>query len=74
MNAAGNRPCGGVRANLVPIELRIGHEVIDVWLDEHGIHFQQEGGGPSGVLPWGVAIAMSLVPPGLPQMPSVEAV
>ena len=59
----------------VPVELCIGREIIDVWLDEQGIHFRQEGAHASeGVLPWGVAIAMSLLPPGLPRMPTVTAV
>jgi hypothetical protein len=59
----------------VPVELCIGREIIDVWLDEQGIHFRQEGAqAPEGVLPWGVAIAMSLLPPGLPRMPTVTAV
>jgi hypothetical protein len=59
----------------VPVELCIGREVIDVWLDEQGIHFRQEGAhAPEGVLPWGVAIAMSLLPPGLPRMPTATAV
>jgi hypothetical protein len=58
-----------------PVELCIGREVIDVWLDEQGIHFRQEGAhAPEGVLPWGIAIAMSLLPPGLPRMPTVTAV
>jgi hypothetical protein len=59
----------------VPVELCIGREIIDVWLDDQGIHFRQEGASASeGVLPWGVAIAMSLLPPGLPRMPTATAV
>jgi hypothetical protein len=59
----------------VPVELCIGREIIDVWLDEQGIHFRQEGAHASeGVLPWGLAIAMSLLPPGLPRMPTATAV
>jgi len=59
----------------VPVELCIGMEIIDVWLDEHGIHFRQEGAHAiEGLLPWGVAIAMSLLPPGLPRMPTATAV
>ena len=59
----------------VPVELCIGREIIDVWLDENGIHFRQEGAhAPEGVLPWGIAIAMSLLPPDLPRMPTVTAV
>ncbi len=46
----------------VPVELRIGQDRIDVWLDHRGIHFRQSGGG-AGDLPWDVALAMSLVPP-----------
>jgi hypothetical protein len=59
----------------VPVELCIGREIIDVWLDEQGIHFRQEGAqAPEGVLPWGLAIALSLLPPGLPRMPTATAV
>ena len=73
MNAAPMRLEAGRAARVtdVPIELRIGAEVIDVWLDEDGIHFRQEGATAGGVLPWSIAIAMSLVPPHLPRMPSV---
>jgi hypothetical protein len=73
MNAAA-RHLEATRATRIadaPIELRIGAEVIDVWLDDDGIHFRQEGTSAGSVLPWGIAIAMSLVPGHLPRMPSV---
>ena len=47
---------------LVPIELRIGSDRIDVFIDQSGIHFQQKHSVTRGHLPWDVAIAMSLVP------------
>jgi hypothetical protein len=77
MDRASVRRCAERAAHRagVPVELCIGREIIDVWLDEYGIHFRQEGAhAPEGVLPWGVAIAMSLIPPGLPRMPTVTAV
>ncbi len=47
----------------VPVELQIGRERIEVWLDQRGIHFRQEDGpAREGLLPWDLAIAMSLVP------------
>ena len=63
------------RASGCSIELQIGQEVIEVWLDETGIHFSQAGAAnPGGTLPWGEAIAMSLIPPHLPRMATVKAV
>ena len=50
------------QGELVPIELRIGSDRIDVFIDQSGIHFRQEHGAARGHLPWDVAIAMSLVP------------
>ena len=48
---------------VVPIELHIGSDRIDVWLDHSGIHFRQgDGRVTEGHLPWDVAIAMSLLP------------
>ena len=77
MDRARTAPLRGTRSATphgVPVELCIGREIIDVWLDEQGIHFRQEGAhAPEGVLPWGVAIAMSLLPPGLPRMRPIEA-
>ena len=47
----------------LPLELRIGSEIVRIWLDDKGIHFRHPlGGRTEGVLPWDVAIAMSLVP------------
>ncbi len=51
------------RDERVPVELRIGPERIEVWLDQRGIHFrQEEGSSRESLLPLDVAIAMSLVP------------
>ncbi len=50
---------------LVPIELRIGSDRIDVFIDQSGIHFQQKHSVTRGHLPWDVAIAMSLLPEGV---------
>lgn len=45
----------------VPVELRIGAERIDVWLDDRGIHFRQDDASVSeALLPWDLAIAVSL--------------
>ena len=58
----------------VPLELVIGRETICVWLDDAGIHFRHaEGSLAEGHLPWSVAIAMSLIPPDLPRMGTIEA-
>lgn len=56
------------------VELVVGRETIRVWLDDAGIHFRHtDGSRTEGHLPWGVAIAMSLLPPDLPRMGTVEA-
>ncbi len=45
------------------VELRIGLETVSIWFDDNGIHFRHVGGGQTeGVLPWDIAMAMSLVP------------
>ena len=45
------------------VELRIGRETVSIWFDDHGIHFRHAGGEQTeGVLPWDIAMAMSLVP------------
>ncbi len=50
----------------VPLELLIGEERVGVWLDGQGIHFQSASRGLNrGLLPWDVALAMALVPPGM---------
>lgn len=49
----------------VPLELQIGEERVGVWIDGQGIHFQPADRGLNGgLLPWDVALAMALVPPG----------
>jgi len=58
----------------VPLELVIGGETIRVRLDESGIHFRHaEGSATEGHLPWLIAIAMSLIPPDLPRVGTIEA-
>jgi hypothetical protein len=58
----------------VPLELVIGGETIRVWLDETGIHFRHpDGSRTEGHLPWSVAIAMSLLPPDVPRVGTIEA-
>lgn len=50
----------------VPVELRIGSESVQVFLDHGGIHFRQVGEPgrvTEGHLRWEDAIAMSLLPP-----------
>jgi len=45
------------------LELQIGRETVDIWFDDNGIHFRHaEGTKTEGLLPWDVALAMSLVP------------
>lgn len=57
----GHRGVGGVS-----LKLWIEGELLDVWLDDTGIHFGHASGTRTeGHLPWRVAIGMSLVPPGL---------
>lgn len=63
MNGTRARLVTLARDELVPVELRIGSDRIDVWIDHRGIHFRQEDGrGTEGHLPWELAIALSLVP------------
>jgi hypothetical protein len=65
----------GLRQPGFPLELQIGQEIIDVWVDDTGIHFHQAGSRhPGGTLPWGIAIAMSLIEPHLPRMATIAAV
>lgn len=62
--------CGRAR----PIDLVVGRETIRVWLDDSGIHFRHaDGSRTEGHLPWSVALAMSLLPPDLPRMGTIEA-
>ena len=58
----------------VPLELVIGGETIRVWLDETGIHFRHsDGSRTEGHLLWSLAIAMSLLPPDVPRVGTIEA-
>jgi hypothetical protein len=46
-----------------PLALQIGQEVVNIWFDAEGIHFRHPGGrSTEGILPWDLAMAMSLVP------------
>lgn len=69
------------RRSGVPLDLVIretgseaGGETIRVWFDETGIHFRHsKGSRTEGHLPWSLAIAMSLLPPDVPRVGTVEA-
>ncbi len=53
------------------VELRIGQETVRIWFDDSGIHFRQaRGHNTEGVLPWDVAMAMSLVPEDVRPLPT----
>lgn len=66
--------CRGADPLGLRLELLVGCETIRVWLDDAGIHFRHtDGSRTEGHLPWSVAIAMSLVPPDLPRMGTIEA-
>lgn len=48
---------------VVPLQLQLGSERVEVWIDRDGLHFRQPGQVSAvGHLPWERAIAMSLVP------------
>ena len=65
-------PQGEARIRGVSLKLHIDDEMIDVWLDDTGIHFSHpDGTATRGDLSWGIAIAMSLLPPQLPRMAAV---
>ena len=71
------------RTSGVPLELVIrnesghsdaGGETIRVWFDDAGIHFRHSNGSRTeGLLPWSVALAMSLLPPDVPRVGTIEA-
>ena len=64
LNGARRRLMTLSRDELVPVELHLGSQQVDVWIDHEGIHFRQGDENPTvGHLPWELAIAMSLVPP-----------
>lgn len=62
MNGARQRLVTLARDELVPMELTIGCERIEVFLDHSGIHFQQQDSPTKGHLSWELAIALALVP------------
>ena len=48
---------------VVPLQLQLGPERLEVWMDRDGLHFRQsDANSPVGYLSWERAIAMSLVP------------
>jgi len=48
---------------VIPLQLQLGSERVEVWIDCDGLHFRQPGQVSAvGHLPWERAIAMSLVP------------
>ena len=52
------------------VELQIGRDVVDIWFDDNGIHFRGHGDRHTeGVLPWDIAMAMSVVPEQLRRTP-----
>ena len=69
------------RRSGVPLDLvirdetgEVAGETIRVWLDETGIHFRHSSGSRTeGHLPWSLAIAMSLLPPDVPRLGTIEA-
>lgn len=69
------------RRSGVPLDLvirdeasEVAGETIRVWLDETGIHFRHSNGSRTeGHLPWSLAIAMSLLPPDVPRLGTIEA-
>lgn len=69
------------RRSGVPLDLVIrdesseaAGETIRVWLDETGIHFRHANGSRTeGHLPWSLALAMSLLPPDVPRVGTIEA-
>ena len=45
------------------LELQIGRALVNIWFDADGIHFgPRDGDSAEGLLPWDVAMAMSLIP------------
>lgn len=71
----------GTRRRGVPLDLvirdessEVAGETIHVWLDETGIHFRHANGSRTeGHLPWSLALAMSLLPPDVPRVGTIEA-
>ena len=63
MDCSDKRRCGHRGQGGISLKLWIDHELIDVWLDDTGIHFRHPSGTQTeGHLPWSVAISTSLLP------------
>ncbi len=65
MNSKARHPGASTRppGRESPLELHIGQVVVNIWFDAYGIYFRQdEEDAAEGVLPWDVAMAMSLMP------------
>ncbi len=66
MDCNDKQRCGHRGAGGVGLKLSIDGELLDVWLDDTGIHFRHPSGTRTeGHLPWSVAISTSLLPPSL---------
>ena len=66
MDCNDKQRCGHRGAGGVALKLSIDGELLNVWLDDTGIHFRHPSGTRTeGHLPWSVAISMSLLPPSL---------
>ena len=74
MDCSDKRRCGHRGTGGVAFKLWIRGELVDVWLDDTGIHLGHPSGTHTeGHLPWSVAISMSLVPPSLRPQASATA-
>ncbi len=74
MDCSDEHRCGHRGPGGVQLKLWIDDELIDVWLDDTGIHFRHPTGTRTeGHLPWSVAISTSLLPPSLRRMHDVTA-
>ncbi len=74
MDCSDKRRCGHRGPGGVSLKLWIDHELIDVWLDDTGIHFRHPSGtSTEGHLPWSVAISTSLLPQALRRVHNANA-
>ena len=56
-------PTASTAAGGNQLELQIGRALVNIWFDADGIHFgPRDGHSAEGLLPWDVAMAMSLIP------------
>ncbi len=74
MDCSDKPRCGHRGPGGVSLKLWIDHELIDVWLDDTGIHFRHPSGtSTEGHLPWSVAISTSLLPQALRRVDNANA-